>query len=96
MDNFDNENAVTGNAKVFAILAYLFGIGWLLGLLIEPEKHSPFVKCHVNNGIWVLIMNFIPVIGNIAAFICIIIGIINAAQDKTWEIPVLGGIKIVK
>ena len=38
------------NAKTFSILAYI-GLLWLLGLLISPEKTSPFVRNHVNNGI---------------------------------------------
>ena len=38
------------NAKLFSILAYI-SLLWLLGLLISPEKTSPFVRSHVNNGI---------------------------------------------
>ena len=43
------------NAKLFSIFAYI-GVIWLLGPLISPEKTSPFVRNHVNNGILLLIM----------------------------------------
>ena len=43
------------NAKTFAILSYISAL-WLLGVLIAPEKTSPFVRNHVNNGILLLIM----------------------------------------
>ena len=79
----DNQNAqaqngayteqLPSNAKLFSIFAYV-GLLWLLGLLISPEKTSPFVRSHVNNGIILLIMegvagvvgtllNFIPYVG---------------------------------
>ena len=45
---------LTSNAKLFSILAY-FGLLWLLGLLINPDKTCPFVRHHVNNGILLLI-----------------------------------------
>ncbi len=46
------------NAKLFSIFAYI-GLFWLLGLLISPEKTSPFVRHHVNNGIVLSIMEAI-------------------------------------
>ncbi|WP_034448261.1 DUF4870 domain-containing protein [Butyrivibrio sp. AE2032] len=57
------------NAKLFSILAYI-GLLWLLGLLISPEKTSPFVRNHVNNGILLLIMEGIAgVVGTLMGLI---------------------------
>ncbi|MBQ1292983.1 MAG: hypothetical protein IIY21_03010, partial [Clostridiales bacterium] len=61
----ENQNVseqLPSNAKLFSILSYV-GILWLLGLLISPEKTSPFVRSHVNNGIIISIMECIPFVG---------------------------------
>jgi uncharacterized membrane protein len=91
------------NAKLFSILAYI-SVLWLLGLLITPEKTSPFVKNHVNNGIVLCItgaiLACIPFIGwlaEIAVFVFMIMGIIAAAKTQYYTLPLfLGNFKIVK
>ena len=98
------------NAKTFAILSYL-GALWLLGLLISPEKTSPFVRNHVNNGITLTIFGggaacicWIPVVGwiiggGVGVVCCVfaIMGIIAAAKTQYYTIPLVGEkIKIVK
>ena len=91
------------NAKLFSILAYI-SVLWLLGLLITPEKTSPFVKNHVNNGIVLCITGailacipFIGWIAEIAVVIFMVMGIIAAAKTQYFTIPVIGDkIKIVK
>lgn len=93
----NNPSAPSGNAKIFAILSYICPL-WLLGLLIEPEKNDPFVKHHVNNGIVLSICGavcaLIPVIGwfigSIAVLVFDIMGIVAAAQDKEFSIPLIG------
>lgn len=98
----ENENinttpaAPSGNAKLFAILSYICPL-WLLGLLIEPEKNDPYVKNHVNNGIVLsicgVICGIIPVLGwiaSIAVLVFAIMGIVAAAQDNTFVIPLIG------
>ena len=104
---------LTSNAKLFSILSY-FGLLWLLGLLINPDKTCPFVRHHVNNGILLLIgfgvysvvgifIGRIPFVGwimNLAIYGCLIFvmiyGIVMAAKTKLFNIPLVGGIKIVK
>ena len=110
-DNQNNQNGpyteqLTSNSKLFAILSYV-GLLWLLGLLISPEKTSPFVRNHVNNGIILCIagvassvicglLSFIvigailaPIIG-IALTVFAIIGIVKAAQNQTYKLPIVG------
>lgn len=84
----DNQNTQNGayseqlpaNAKLFSIFAYI-GPLWLLGLLISPEKTSPFVRHHVNNGIIItifgaiagtagILFNFIPYVGWLLDLAC--------------------------
>ena len=45
------EQELQGNAVLYAALAYVPPLLWLIGLLAAPEKDSAFVKNHVNNGI---------------------------------------------
>ena len=91
------------NAKLFSILAYI-SVLWLLGLLITPEKTSPFVKNHVNTGIVLCITGailacipFIGWIAEIAVVIFMVMGIIAAAKTQYYTLPLfLGNFKIVK
>ena len=91
------------NAKLFSIFAYI-GLLWLLGLLISPEKTSPFVRSHVNNGIVLsicgAILACIPFLGwfcEIAIVVFMVMGIIAAAKTQYFTIPLVGNkIKIVK
>ena len=91
------------NAKLFSILAYI-SVLWLLGLLITPEKTSPFVKNHVNNGIVLCITGailacipFIGWIAEIAVVIFMVMGIIAAAKTQYYTLPLfLGNFKSVK
>ena len=92
----NNPSEPINNAKIFAILSYIRGL-WLLGLLIEPEKNDPFVKNHVNNGIILyiagIICAIIPFLGwlcSIVILVFAIIGIVNAAQNKMYTIPLIG------
>ena len=93
------------NAKTFSILAYI-GLLWLLGLLISPEKTSPFVRNHVNNGIVLSIfcgaatcICWIPILGWIVEGVVgvfAIMGIVAAAKTQYFTIPLIGKIKILK
>ena len=91
------------NAKLFSILAYI-SVLWLLGLLITPEKTSPFVRSHVNNGIVLCItgaiLACIPFLGwfcEIGVVVFMVMGIIAAAKTQYFTLPLfLGNFKIVK
>jgi len=84
------------NAKLFSILSYV-SVLWLLGLLIAPEKTSPFVRNHVNNGILLSIVGAIlaciPFLGWVAEVVIIIfavMGIIAAAKNQYYTLPLIG------
>ncbi|MCR5328567.1 MAG: DUF4870 domain-containing protein [Saccharofermentans sp.] len=102
-DNQNYSEQLPKNAKLFSILSYI-GILWLLGLLIAPEKTSPFVRNHVNNGIvlsiCLVICGIIPFLGwacEIVVFVFAIMGIIAAAKNNYYTIPLIGEkIKILK
>lgn len=92
----NNPTGPVGNDKLYSILAYI-GILWLIGLLAAPEKDHAFTKNHVNNGIILciagIICGIIPVIGwlcSIVVLVFAIMGIVAAAQDKTYTIPLIG------
>ena len=91
--------------KVMAILGY---ICFLIPML--AAKESRFAQFHANQGLVTLILYVIssvlwaiPVLGWILAPICYvascvfsILGIINAAGGKAKQLPLIGGISILK
>lgn len=91
-----NPTGPVGNDKLFSILAYI-GILWIIGLVAAPEKDHAFTKNHVNNGLILflagIVCGIIPVIGWICSIVVLvfaIMGIVAAAQGKTYTIPVIG------
>lgn len=87
--------------KIVTILSY-FGILSLVPLLVKKE--SPFAQFHAKQGlalflVWMLsafVLLFIPIIGwmlipllHLLFLVVSIIGIVNVAQGKAWEIPVV-------
>ena len=100
--DFDPEDAK--NHKGMAILAY-FGILVLIPIL--AAKDSPFARYHSNQGLILLILGVIVgilnkvwwllgTIGWIIVFILFIIGIVNAAQGRAKELPVIGKFRLLK
>ena len=100
--DFDPED-VRGH-KGMAILAY-FGILVLIPIL--AAKDSPFARYHSNQGLILLILGVIAVIlgriwgvlgwiADIIVFILFIIGIINAANGRAKELPVVGKFRLLK
>ena len=92
----DNNEVLEGNDKLFAILGY-FAVLWLIGLLVAPEKDHAFVKNHVNNGMILFICEMflacIPFVGwalEVVIIVFAVMGIIAAATNKYFSIPVVG------
>ena len=92
--------------KVMALLAYL-GFLFLIPLLAAPN--SRFARYHANQGLVLFILeaitsviSFIPFgwiisgILGIFGLVLTIIGIVNAANGQAKQLPLIGGITILK
>ncbi len=90
--------------KVYAVLAY-FGILVLIPIL--AAKDSPYARYHSNQGLILFILQiiviilgrivgFLGTIGGLITFILFIIGIVNAAQGRAKELPVIGKFRLLK
>ena len=88
--------------KLMGVLCYL-SILWLIPFF--TRKDSPFVKYHLNQGLIVLILgiiagaiSFIPIVGwlcDVIVFALAIIGIINVANGRAQELPVVGKFRLL-
>lgn len=96
-------NDVKAN-KGMAVLAY-FGILVLIPIL--ARKDSPFARYHSNQGLILLICGVISgvlgkiwgplgTITGIICFILFILGIVNAANGRAKELPVVGKFRLLK
>lgn len=97
-----SEKTATSNSTGMAIVAYII---FFVPLLTE-SKDDPFVKFHVKQALMLVITglavsvlgSIIPLIGwfiigpfgSLAVFVLWIIGIINAANGKKQELPIIG------
>ena len=98
--------------KALAIVGYIIPILFFLPLVIEASKNSPFAKFHANQQLILLISWFavhvvgmiIPVIGWfiilplgwLFLLVCVILGIISAANGEMKQLPLIGGFTILK
>lgn len=92
--------------KVFAVLAY-FGILCLVPIF--AAKDSKYAAFHANQGLVLFIFEIIcavlcaipvvgwivGIIGELGGLVLAILGIVNAAQGKAKELPVIGKYKII-
>lgn len=94
------------NNKVMALLAYL-GFLFLIPLLAAPN--SKFARYHANQGLVLFILEAITSVISIIPFgwiiggilgifglVLTIIGIVNAANGQAKQLPLIGGITILK
>lgn len=93
--------------KVTGIVAYLTWIGLLVAFLAGDKEGAKF---HLNQALVILIaqlivgvVGVIPIIGWIVSlvggiflFVCWIIGLVAAIKEEEKEVPLIGGIKILK
>lgn len=97
-------SADVANNKVMAILSYF----WILFLIpLFAAKESPFARFHANQGLLLFIWSIIVMIlrkiwwplgaiGGIISFILFIIGIVNAANGRAKELPIIGKFRLIK
>ena len=86
--------------KVTGIIAYIGLIGWIIAYIAGDREGAKF---HLNQALVLalaeLIVSWIPVVGGILGlvlFIFAIMGIVSAAKEEEKELPLIGGIKILK
>ncbi len=103
------ESKDAGSAKAFGIIGYIIPILFFLPLVMEESKNNPFAKFHANQQLtfllyWVAIsvIAIIPILGWIIWFfgwifglVLAIMGIVNVANDKQKELPLIGGISLL-
>ena len=95
-DQFDA--ADINDNKVMAIFCY---IGWLVLIPLIASK-SKFVKFHTNQGLILFLAGFlgvIPLVGwiiSIAAFVLAIVGIVNVANGRAKQLPIIGKFSLIK
>ena len=93
------------NRKTTGIVAYLTIIGWLIAFIAGDKEGAKF---HLNQGLVISIgyiisgiIGRLPIIWwvsyivNIFLFVCLIIGLIGAAQDQEKEAPLIGAIRLL-
>lgn len=68
------------NTKIYCVLSY-FGILWLIGLFVNPEKNDPRVRFHVGQGI---ILTITAIVINVAR--SIIIAVASLIVKVSFEI----------
>ena len=99
------------NNKAFAIVGYILPILFFVPLLNESSKNSPFAKFHANQQLILLISWFavnvvgmiIPLVGRsvilplgwLFLLVCVIMGLIGAANGQMKKLPLIGGITIL-
>ncbi len=93
--------------KITGIVAYITFVGWLIAYLVGDKEGAKF---HLNQALVVAILNvvstivgLVPIIGGLAStvisiftLVCVVLGIVSAAKDEEKELPLIGGIKILK
>lgn len=97
------QSSKSSSNKGCAILSYLL-IGIIWYFVDNKMKKDSFVKFHVKQGLGLLILDIIvciiagiPILGwiiapilNIIVLVLLIVGIINAANNKEKELPIIG------
>lgn len=92
--------------KTTDIVAYITPIGWIVAFCAGTKQESKF---HLNQAlvIWLgdiilSILANIPIVGIVAGilslvlFVFWIMGLVGACQGNEKELPLIGGIKILK
>ena len=92
--------------KATGIVAYISLIGWLIAFFAGDKEGAKF---HLNQAVILIIGNFVvgilgvvPIVKYVAGIlglflvVCWFIGLIAACKGEEKEIPLIGGIKILK
>lgn len=94
--------------KWLSIFCYFGIMTMIFALIAKPD--SKFIKYHANQGLDLMILGIasvvvciIPILGWIVAgvasvfsTVCSIIGIVNCCKGRAKELPLVGGIRIIR
>lgn len=89
----------TMNARTTSIIAYLTWVGLLIAILAGDKDGAKF---HINQALVILLFSLlsaIPCIGwiwGIFIVVCWFIGLIAAINQEEKQVPLIGGIKLIK
>ncbi|MBQ8278655.1 MAG: hypothetical protein IJZ23_02325 [Roseburia sp.] len=93
------------NKKVTGIVSYFTWIGWLVAFLAGDKEGAKF---HLNQSLVLMIANllnsvlawvgipWIPSILSLVLLVFWILGLVYAIKEENKELPLIGGIKILK
>lgn len=87
------------NARTTSIIAYLTWVGLLIAILAGDKDGAKF---HINQALVILLFSLlsaIPCIGwiwGIFIVVCWFIGLIAAINQEEKQVPLIGGIKLIK
>ncbi len=99
------------NKKVTGIVAYIGWIGWLIAILAGDREGAKFhlnqslvlnLCSTIISIVLGIISAFVPAVGilsglcSIVIFVFWILGIVNAIKEEEKELPLIGGIRILK
>lgn len=94
------------DSKTTGLVSYLTWIGFIVA--IAAGTKDEFSAQHMNNALvgflfmlpgvigWIPILGWLLDLWVLFVAVCLIIGFINACQGKSFELPLIGKIKIIK
>ncbi len=95
-------NTQMSDDKFKAILSYFLPITWIIAYFMAGKNRSDYLNDKLNESLVLNILHilrFLPLVGNIAfalAIILKILGIFNTYTDKNDKIPYISDIKLLK
>jgi uncharacterized membrane protein len=94
------QQPVSSNAQLIAIVSYLTLIGWIISFVLYQNDKSELAIYHIRQSLGILILGivgwvvfWIPIIGwaaGIFLFVLWLMGLIYAAQGEARPVPLLG------
>ena len=78
--------------KTLAGIGYIIPIWGLIVTFLDQGKNDPWLKFNGWQAFFLAFVNIIPMIGQLAWLILMIMYAIKAFQGEYFEIPVIGGI----
>jgi len=104
MENQTSVDQNVSNGKTIAIIAYITIIGLIIAFIMNNEKKNTFASYHIKQALGIgltsislMVIGIIPIIGWLISFLGFffivflwIMGLLNALNNKTQPVPVLG------